>query len=348
MGKFNLSAADKKRMAAIAKGAQYPSEREKSEASQVQEEVVLERKPLSSVPVSPKPSAASSEQTAGHAEAELSFPTVIPPTGREVATRRIRVEANETTLWEGNPRNFAEGPIDNLLPLIQATNGNTVPIFARYDSEGRIQVIAGSRRRRACMELNKLLTVDIIECTDYEADAISYMENEGRLDVDAFSNGQFLLSRFNIRKKEDPSLNVGQFANNFGVERETMSRYLSIGKLPTEFKTAVKDHSTFGRNACLKLMSAYKKASEDLSSEEVIKRVERGAEFKDCPSLIHFIKKLVQAEPELKIDAPKSWSLNESKVSYKMKKNGARVFELDANISAETLRKIEELLEKPE
>lgn len=279
--------------------------------------------------------------------AEYTHSTVIPPTGREVKTKRIRTEATNTKLWEGNPRNFANKKIDNLLPLIQSTNGNTIPVFARYNNAGDIEIIAGSRRRECCIELNKLLSIDIIECSDQEADAIAFMENEGRLDVDAFSNGQFLLARFNMRKRVEPTLTIEQFANSFSITRETMNRYLSIGKLPHIFKDVVTQQESFKRNTCEKLVSAYRAASKELGEHIVVEKVERAKSFKNAILLIHFIKKLINSEDSIEIEKPRKWSVGEGNINYKIKKNGSRIIELDKDISNDLILKIETLLEKP-
>lgn len=331
MSKLGL---DKSLLAQIAKGAKYRSE---EEASTDNSDMPLTRTPLTNSNAFAEP----------ESNAEFTHSTVIPPTGREVKTKRVRVEANITKLWEGNPRNFAKKKVDNLLPLIQSTNGNTIPVFARYDSTGDIEIIAGSRRRECCIELNKLLSIDIIECSDQEADAIAFMENEGRLDVDSFSNGQFLLARFEMRKQKEPSLTIEQFANSFSVTRETMNRYLSIGRLPESFKNVVADQETFKRNTCEKLVSAYKSASKELGEEEVIERVERARNFKTAALLIHFIKKIVNSSDDDKVEKPLKWSLGEGVINLKVKKNGTKVIELDKNISPDILEKIETLLEKP-
>lgn len=341
MGKFSIDKSQLNKIAQIAKGAQYPSEREQDEQTAKNEEVILERTPLIKTDSTEHESAQRADQLVA------TFKTVIPPTGREVDTQRTRVSPHETKLWEGNPRNFAKKSVSNLVPLIQATNGNTVPVFARYNKEGDIEIIAGSRRRQACNELNKLLTVDIIECNDQEADAIAFMENEGRLDVDAFSNGQFLESRYKMRKSDDPSLTIEQYANSFGVERETMNKYLSIGRLPNALKESVLEHATFSRRSCEKLVSAYKNAAKQIGEDDVLVKVNRSGSFKDCSTLIHFIKKLVNNEPEIVVEPAKKWTVGDAKISFKMKKNGARVIELDSNIDNELLKKLEQLIEKP-
>ena len=184
--------------------------------------------------------------------------TVIPPTGRTATFQRLRIDPNKTILWKGNPRNQVENNVSSLSDLILNTNGNVIPVFARPtgDSEYPYEIIYGSRRRQACIEKNKLLLVDVVVVTDEEADALAYLENEGRLDVHKLGMARYFKYRYELLKEEDPTITVSSFGSRYGYSRQTMHEYFTICNIPKVLDRVVKSGDwTF--NKCLKLASYF-------------------------------------------------------------------------------------------
>lgn len=180
--------------------------------------------------------------------------------GRILTGERVRIDADKTTLFQLNPRNFSgKNDISDLKPLIIRTGGNSTAVDARL-VDGRIEVIAGSRRRQACLETGLKLTCDVWdEVSDEEACLIAELENSGRSDIDFMGFCSYLATRYELLKKATPDLTMERFGEFYNLTRQYMHEKIAIGRLPAWLKESAKIRTgaDWSHRQGVKLASAY-------------------------------------------------------------------------------------------
>lgn len=184
---------------------------------------------------------------------------------KKLVGKRVIVKASETTLWEGNPRNFSrDNDIEDLLPLIEKSGGNTQAVDARYNKDGNIEIIAGSRRRRCCIEAGLELVIDLYDdMTDADAMEIAEIENSGRKEVDIIGECDYLYDKFLKLKENDPAMNVEIYSRMNSVDRTLMHLKFSVAKLPDWLKDSSKNLKWSIRN--LKALTAINRQLEEMN-----------------------------------------------------------------------------------
>lgn len=277
----------------------------------------------------------SETASAVHQENFLSLPT------RKVAKNTIRIEAESTTLWPGNPRNFAVGiDISDLVPLIKKAKGNIQPVFGRKldrpKNGAEIEIIAGCRRRLSCIETGELLTVDLIDINDEEARYLAELENQGRKDPDLITTCRYLKYLFDQKKLDNPDFTIEQFANEEGTTRQTMTEKLRLADLPLWLLRTVKDSDswTFRKGVKIKsLLSRHHDEIEKLVDNKV---------FANAESLVKHV------ETELEQGFTKqtlTTSVDGVSVNLSTNKNGQTVLKLGKGIKAELLEELNKLID---
>lgn len=153
--------------------------------------------------------------------------------GTELKGKRIKIDPKKTTLFPDNPRNFApKDDLADLLPLIKKTGGNSTAVDGRI-IQGSVEIIAGSRRRDACLLTDLPLIVDLWDDVNDElACSIAEIENSGRKDPDVIADCCYLLHRYNKLKKVDSTLNVEKFAAMYHNQRRNMMTLFGIARMP--------------------------------------------------------------------------------------------------------------------
>ncbi|NQY38253.1 MAG: ParB N-terminal domain-containing protein [Alteromonadaceae bacterium] len=111
------------------------------------------------------------------------------PSGRTVPCRTYLImdPENDTRVWIHNPRHGEDPPIDDIKTSILSTGTNmTAAIVLRNDDV--IDVITGSRRRKACITVRKPFQVtELWDCPVDDAKQLALLENEGNLKPHVFS-----------------------------------------------------------------------------------------------------------------------------------------------------------------
>lgn len=103
----------------------------------------------------------------------------------------------------------------------------------KNDPKFKYEIIAGSRRWKACLDADLPLKAVIEDVTDEHAAIIQIKENQG-LDIRDYSKGMYyarLLSDLNIMQV--------QLAKNLGISRQKLVNYLYFVKIPKEIWDAV-------------------------------------------------------------------------------------------------------------
>lgn len=258
--------------------------------------------------------------------------------GAVLKGRRLKVKASTTLLWSKNPRNYAPNKdISDLRPLIKESGGNTQAVDGRLVN-GKVEIIAGSRRRLVCIEEGLELTVDLYEdVSDEQAHYIAFTENQ-RKDVDVLSQACYLLARFEELKNQDSTLTVEIFANMHSMKLRNMQYYLSVAKLPLSIHAAANQREQWSLRQGIKLKDYYDKlVASGLSEEQVIYKASLPL---STPALVlNALKKLIK--PEL----THTGSLETPKYKLTTDKSGACKFQTVALTNAQ-IKKLKAFLDQ--
>lgn len=221
--------------------------------------------------------------------------------GRQVKTETVVVNPNDTIVWAGNPRNFEVFDVDtsDLLPHIESSGGNTIPVFGRRTNtpDGpKIEIIAGSRRRRCCITAEVDLLVVLLDCDDKEALALTEDENSGRTETSFIANCRWHLSQFQHLKEtqttEEQRFTEANYAKIKGVHLTTIQDYLAIGAFPDEIVKCVTDQTSWSHRAG-KALRKYRN-----KDKELVLDIATNQTFKKANAFIKAIEAAINGQPE--------------------------------------------------
>ncbi|MDN8618319.1 ParB/RepB/Spo0J family partition protein [Variovorax ginsengisoli] len=119
---------------------------------------------------------------------------------------------------------------------IASAGGNVQPILLRRSGE-RLEIVYGHRRHRACLELGlPVLAVITDSMSDQELFVQMERENRGRADLSMWEQG------LHYTRALDAALfpSLRQLALDLGLNVATVSRAISVAKLPKEVVAAFK------------------------------------------------------------------------------------------------------------
>ncbi|WP_121543451.1 ParB/RepB/Spo0J family partition protein [Candidatus Rickettsia colombianensi] len=143
----------------------------------------------------------------------------------------ITVDPKDCTRWKYADRgNFEFGDIASLAQDIK-NNGQIEPVHLRTlkgDLKFKYEIIAGSRRWKACLDADLPLKAVIDDVTDEHAAIIQIKENQG-LDICDYSKGLYY-----TRLIVDLNLKQVQLAKNLNMTRAKLMNYLYFAKIPKE------------------------------------------------------------------------------------------------------------------
>ncbi|NRB11432.1 MAG: ParB/RepB/Spo0J family partition protein [Rickettsiaceae bacterium] len=137
--------------------------------------------------------------------------------------------------WELADRQLFEyGNLHELAEDIRK-NGQIEPVFARKinDPNFKYEVIAGSRRLKACSELGVPLKAIIVSCSDSDAIRIQVKENE-KLGISDYSKG-LSYSKMIEQKK----ITYTKLLKLLGLSDDKLSAFLSFAKIPDDIIQAI-------------------------------------------------------------------------------------------------------------
>lgn len=184
-------------------------------------------------PVTPIVQRPSSLQGTFNALSEVQLYTL--PSGKKCRFLAKTIESKKCKVWAGNARDQNKISRDELeaLKTSISAQGQLVPILARpnrddANSEFSHEIIYGSRRLRACQELN--LPIKIIEADIPDEDAVFFMdaENASREDLSIYERAMIYkrwLDDKVFRSQED-------LAQKIGISRQWVIKSLALLKFP--------------------------------------------------------------------------------------------------------------------
>lgn len=171
----------------------------------------------------------------------------------------VTVDPKDCTRWKYADRgNFEFGDVVELASDIKK-NGQIEPVHLRYckhDSKFKYEIIAGSRRWKACLDAELPLKAVIEEVTDEHAAIIQIKENQG-LDICDYSKGMYY-----TRLLEDLSMTQGHLAKNLGISRQKLTNYLYFAKIPQEIWDAVGNVTKVTSRTACTIFYLYQKGSK--------------------------------------------------------------------------------------
>lgn len=148
----------------------------------------------------------------------------------------VTVDPKDCIRWKYADRgNFEFGDVVELADDIRK-NGQIEPVHLRLcknDPKFKYEIIAGSRRWKACLDAELPLKAVIDDVTDEHAAIIQIKENQG-LDICDYSKGIYY-----TRLVEDLNITQVQLAKNLGISRQKLINYLYFAKIPKEIWDAV-------------------------------------------------------------------------------------------------------------
>ena len=212
---------------------------------------------------------------------------------REIPVESLKTNPSETIVWNGNPRLFesCEADIEDLLPLIHQTKGNTIPAFGRWteiDGKKTIEIIAGSRRRLACIRAGYELLINIIECDDDEALLLTGIENKGREKTSFIADCRWHVSQFEAIQKRKrlhgEEYTQRNYANQQDVSLSTMGDYIAFGRFPRWLTDSISNQASISYRSCNEIRKLLK------GDQEALKKKLEGKEYKTANALVKDLK----------------------------------------------------------
>tara|TARA_B100002049_G_C16084736_1_gene378815 strand:+ start:2006 stop:3424 length:1419 start_codon:yes stop_codon:yes gene_type:complete len=235
-------------------------------------------------------------------EVEKEGNTYIIIDGEELKLTSERVNPKKTIVWAGNPRLFEQGEtnIEDLLPHIHHTKGNTMPAYGRkavHDGEDVIEIIAGSRRRLACIRGGYDLLVNLIECNDSQALLLTEQENEGREGTTFIAGCRWHLAQYESVKaameEQGGKYTQEQYATSRNSNLTKMQDYFSFARFPDWLTQCIRDQSTLSYRSCNTLRKLLRTETEDLQ------RVCTENQFEKATQLIKHFQKPTKKQLEV-------------------------------------------------
>lgn len=174
----------------------------------------------------------------------------------------ITVNPRDCIRWSYADRSLFEfGDMPSLAENIK-NNGQIEPVHLRvreHDPKFKYEVIAGSRRWKACLDADLPLRAVIDNVTDDQAAIIQIKENQG-LAICDYSKGLYYSKLLEDRKITQESL-----ANNINASRAKLTQFLTFNKVPKAIWDAVGNMSKVSSRTSATIYSLSQKGDHVIS-----------------------------------------------------------------------------------
>lgn len=155
-------------------------------------------------------------------------------------TRLIRPE--KISPWKFADRPESEfGDWDTFVRSI-ATDGVEIPIIVRSKGKDTFEVVAGRRRWKACLELDKDVPCQVRDITDSKAASLQHLENYQRSDLSAWANAV----SWNKLLNEGVFKSQSALAVAMGVDRRVISNSMAYCRIDPILIEAIASLSNVG------------------------------------------------------------------------------------------------------
>ena len=185
-----------------------------------------------------------------------TLPSKFPIIGQKVlAANRIRVREG----FERDAAEYTDQEFQELKESIRVAGINDQPIDIRmldgvpgYEAE----LLAGTRRLRACLDLKLHVSCIVRDCSDEEADRIHETENKHRKNKAPYSRG----TQYQTMLDSGRYQNASQMGEKIGTPKDEISLYLGlIKKAPEGMWAKVIDPGAVKTGDVRALLAAYDK-----------------------------------------------------------------------------------------
>jgi ParB family chromosome partitioning protein len=163
----------------------------------------------------------------------------------------ITISPINCTRWQYADRSFFEfGDISVLAEDIKR-NGQIEPVIIRPNrlEKGKYEIIAGSRRWKACIDAGLMLKAMVLELNDEEAAIIQIKENQS-LSICDYSKGMYY-----AKLLTDKKITQEKLAQNINCSRQKLQNFLSFSKVPQEIWDAVGNMSKISSRTAATVLS---------------------------------------------------------------------------------------------
>lgn len=205
----------------------------------------------------------------------------------------ITINPRDCTRWKfANRSDFEFGNITTLADDIKK-NGQVEPIIVRHIKHGhyKYEVIAGSRRLKACLQAEIMIKAIVHEVSDIEASIIQIKEN-ANLDLCDYSKGMNytrLLKNLKITQRE--------LAEIIGCTRRKLENYLCFAKVDEEIWEAVNNMSRVSAKTAEAIYNISKKS--DNHKDALIEIAEEIRNGIGCSRIEQLVNTVISGKPFL-------------------------------------------------
>ena len=210
----------------------------------------------------------------------------------------VEVNPHHCIRWKYADRSqFEFGNIDALAESIKK-HGQIEPVYLRKCKDAanaKYEVIAGSRRWKACLNYNLKLKALIIDVSDYDASIIQIKENY-KMDLSEYSKGMSF-----AKLKDDKKISQEQLAEIAGCSRRKIQGLLAFEKVEQKIWDAVHNMSKVSSRSAETIYALQKKS--DLYKNALIEISDDIRKGAGCKRIEQLVNKKVLGEELEDIDA---------------------------------------------
>lgn len=173
----------------------------------------------------------------------------------------LTINPRECTRWHYADRSLFEfGDILALADDIKR-NGQIEPVIIRSasDSNYKHEIIAGSRRWKACLDANLPLKAIFLHITDEEAAIIQIKENQA-LNICDYSKGIYY-----AKLLHDQKITQDKLAKNINCSRKKLQNFLTFNKIPQIIWDTVGNMSKVSSRTAATIYSITQKGEQCIS-----------------------------------------------------------------------------------
>ena len=199
----------------------------------------------------------------------------------------INLDPRDCTRWKYADRNHFEFGDTEALALDIQTNGQINPVFVRKisnDPQFKYEVIAGSRRLKACLSANIKMSAILVDVPDDKAATIQIKENE-QVPLSEYSKGLAF-----DKLKKDNKLTQEQLASLACCSRKKIFSLLTFAQVDPKIWQAVGNMSKVSAKSSETILAISKKSPEHKEALiEIAEEIKKGAGYKRIEQLVNAI-----------------------------------------------------------
>ncbi|MDP4832986.1 MAG: ParB/RepB/Spo0J family partition protein [Rickettsiaceae bacterium] len=197
----------------------------------------------------------------------------------------IEINPRDCTRWKYADRSFFEFGDLGLLAESIKKYGQIEPVYVRTLKEHpkfKYEVLAGSRRWKACLNEDLTMKAIVHNVSDFEASIVQIKENE-KVTISEYSKGMSF-----SKLKEDHKLTQDQLAEITGYSRRKIQNLLAFAKVDKAIWDSVSNISKVSAKSAETILSLSKKSETYKHALiEIAEEIRKGAGSKRIEQLVN-------------------------------------------------------------